>query len=90
VAIAMFGRFLARPVSDIAVRCALAALSFVVMLHPSQTVALLVAAAVVPFTLIGIWRHRILAAPEIAQPSETVAAPAEDVAALVAEAKREL
>jgi len=44
----------------------------------------------VPFTLIGIWRHRILAAPEIAQPSETVAAPAEDVAALVAEAKREL
>jgi hypothetical protein len=31
-----------------------------------------------------------LAAPEIAQPSELVAAPAEDVAALLAEAKREL
>jgi TRAP-type uncharacterized transport system fused permease subunit len=90
VTVAMFGRFLARPATDILVRCSLAALACVVMLHPSQTVALLVAAAVVPFTLIGIWRHRILAAPEIAQPSETVAAPAEDVAALVAEAKREL
>jgi ABC-type bacteriocin/lantibiotic exporter with double-glycine peptidase domain len=90
VAVAMFGRFLARPASDIPVRCGLAALSFVVMLHPSQTVAMLVAAVVVPFTLIGIWRHRILATPEIAQPSEAVAAPAEDVAALLAEAKREL
>ena len=60
------------------------------MLHPSQTVALLVAAAVVPFALIGIWRHQALAAPEIAQPSETVAAPSADVAAIVAEAKREL
>jgi TRAP-type uncharacterized transport system fused permease subunit len=48
VAVAMFGRFLARPVSDIAVRCALAALSFVVMLHPSQTVALLVAVVLAP------------------------------------------
>jgi TRAP transporter 4TM/12TM fusion protein len=90
VAIAMFGRFLARPASDIPVRCGLAALSFVVMLHPSQTVALLVAAAVVPFGLIGIWRHQSLAVPEIAQPSEAVAAPAGDLAELVAEAKREL
>jgi len=60
------------------------------MRHPSQTVALLVAAAVVPFALIGIWRHQRLAAPEIAQPSEAVAAPAGDLAELVAEAKREL
>ena len=90
VTVAMFGRFLARPASDIPVRCALAALSFVVMLHPSQTVALLTAAAVVPFALIGIWRHRTLAAPEITQPPEAIAAPAADVAAIVAEAKREL
>jgi TRAP-type uncharacterized transport system fused permease subunit len=90
VAVAMFGRFLARPATDIPVRCALAALSFMVMLHPSQTVAMLVAAAVVPFTVIGIWRHQSLSAPEIAQPAETVAAPPEDVAELLAEAKREL
>ena len=90
VAVAMFGRFLARSASDIPVRCGLAALSFVVMLHPSQTVAMLVAAAVVPFALIGIWRHQRLAAPEITQPSEAVAAPAGDLAELVAEAKREL
>ena len=90
VTVAMFGRFLARPASDIPVRCALAALSFVVMLHPSQTVALLTAAAVVPFALIGIWRHRTLAAPEITQPPGAIAAPAADVAAIVAEAKREL
>ena len=90
VTVAMFGRFLARPASDIPVRCALAALSFVVMLHPSQTVALLTAAAVVPFALIGISRHRTLAAPEITQPPGAIAAPAADVAAIVAEAKREL
>jgi TRAP transporter 4TM/12TM fusion protein len=90
VTVAMFGRYLAWPASDIPVRCGLAALSFVVMLHPSQTVAILVAVAVVPFSLIGIWRHRRLAAPEIARPSDTVAAPAADVAAIVAEAKREL
>jgi hypothetical protein len=62
----------------------------VVMMHPSQTVAMLVAVAVVPFALIGIWRHQGLAAPEIAQPSEVVASPGADVAAIVAEAKREL
>jgi hypothetical protein len=51
----------------------LAALSFVVMLHPSQTVALLAAAAVVPFALVGIWRHNGLAAPAMARPSEAAA-----------------
>jgi len=90
VTVAMFGRFIARPASDIALRCALAAVSFVVMLHPSQTVALVTAVAVVPFSLIGIWRHRVLASPEIAPSVEPAAAPAEDLSKLVAEAKREL
>jgi hypothetical protein len=43
------------------------------MLHPSQTVALLAAAAVVPFALVGIWRHNGLAAPAMARPSEAAA-----------------
>jgi len=90
VTVAMFGRFVTRPASDIALRCALAAVSFVVMLHPSQTVALITAVAVVPFSLIGIWRHRALASPEIAPTAEPATAPAEDLDQLVAEAKREL
>src|SRR5207249_2431315 len=67
-----------------------AAVSFVVMLHPSQTVALITAVAVVPFSLIGIWRHRVLASPALAATAEPAAAPAEDLDQLVAEAKREL
>src|SRR4029453_18970951 len=90
VGVGMFGRFLARPATDIPVLCGLARLCFVVMLHPSQTAAIVVAAAVVPFTLIGIWRHQRLAAPEITQPVEAVAAPVDNLAELVAEAKREL
>jgi TRAP transporter 4TM/12TM fusion protein len=90
VTVAMFGRFVTRPASDIALRCALAAVSFVVMLHPSQTVALITAVGVVPFSLIGIWRHRALASPEIAPMAEPAVARAEDLDQLVAEAKREL
>jgi TRAP-type uncharacterized transport system fused permease subunit len=90
VTVAMFGRFVARPAPDIALRCALAAVSFVVMMHPSQTVALITAVAVVPFSLIGIWRHRVLASPKLPAPIGPAAAPAEDLSKLVAEAKREL
>jgi len=94
VTVAMFGRFVARPAADIPLRCGLAALSFVVMLHPSQTVALIVAAATLPFALVGIWRHRAMAPPEIVtlpEPAlEPVLAPAGDLSKLVAEARREL
>ena len=90
VTVAMFGRFVTRPASDIALRCALAAVSFVVMLHPSRTVALFTAVAVVPFSLIGIWRHRALASPELTPTAEPAATAAEDLDQLVAEAKREV
>jgi len=88
VTVAMFGRFATRSASDIALRCALAAVSFVVMLHPSQTVALITAVAVVPFSLIGIWRHRALASPKIAAQMDPAAAQAEGLDQHAAAAKR--
>jgi len=57
-------------------------------------VALIVAAATLPFALVGIWRHRAMAPPEIVtlpEPAlEPVLAPAGDLSKLVAEARREL
>ncbi len=92
VTVAMFGRLVRSPVADIALRCVLAVPSFVVMMHPSQTVAIAAAVVVVPCSLVGIWRHRQIAPPaSAAQPEEVAAAaPAADLSKLVAEAKREL
>jgi TRAP transporter 4TM/12TM fusion protein len=92
VTVAMFGRFVEGAMLDIPLRCALAAVSFVVMMHPSQTMSTIAAAAVVPFMLIGIWRHRQIAPPKAAVPQEPAAAAPEarDLSKLVAEARREI
>ncbi len=91
ITFAMFGRSHRNRAIDIALRCVLAAMSFVVMLHPdmgvSAAVALVVAAAVVA----GIRRH-IQIAPEMQATSgaQAPAAPASDLAPVLAEAKREI
>src|SRR5262249_52850287 len=91
VTVAMFGRFIAKPVLDIPVRCVLALPSFVVMMHPSQTVSMAAAAVVIPFALFGIWRHQRIAPPKTLAPQEpAAAAPAGDLSKLVAEATREI
>src|SRR6266545_4987685 len=90
VTVAMFGRFTRGAALDIPVRCGLAALAFVVMMHPSQTVSIITALAVVPFALVGIWRHRQISPPKIAPEPEAAPAEPGDLARLVAEAKREL
>jgi TRAP-type uncharacterized transport system fused permease subunit len=91
VTMAMFGRFVEGAWLDIPLRCGLAALSFVVMMHPSQTVSMVAAAAVVPFVLVGFWRHRRIARPKTAAPQEPAATPpaAGDLAKLVAETRRD-
>ncbi len=61
ISFSMFGRFLDSPWTDIPLRTLLAALSFVVLLHPDTTWALAAAVLVVPLTLVGIRRHYRLA-----------------------------
>jgi TRAP-type uncharacterized transport system fused permease subunit len=64
IAFSMFGRFLGGLAGDIPLRIGLAALSFVVLLHPNDMWALAAAAVVMPITLFGVWRHANLGGPE--------------------------
>ena len=49
-------------VTDLILRLALAAGSFLVLLHPDNKMAMAAAAIVLPATIIGVWRHRLMAA----------------------------
>jgi len=64
IAFAMFGRFLGGLAGDMPLRLGLAALSFVVLLHPDNNWAMAAAVIVVPVVLLGIWRHAGLGGPE--------------------------
>ncbi len=90
ITFAMFGRSHRNRAIDIALRCVLAAMSFVVMLHPdmgvSAAVALVVAAAVVA----GIRRHIQIAPPTQAPADAQAPVAAGDLAPVLAEAKREI
>lgn len=70
VACAIFGRFFESAGTNAVLRAALALLSFIVMFHPNGTVALVVAAVVLPATIVGVWRHRRIAPPKGAAPAE--------------------
>jgi TRAP transporter 4TM/12TM fusion protein len=70
ITFAMFGRYLGALAADIPLRLGLAALSLVVLLHPSDTWAMAAAAGVVPAVLVGIMRHVRLGGPlQIPQPA---------------------
>ena len=61
------------------------------MFHPDTKVSAAVAVAVVAALVLGIWRHRIIAPPKTAAARrEATAASAEELAPLLAEAKREV
>lgn len=64
IAFSMFGRFVSIPAGDIPLRIGLAALSFVVLLHPDDTWAMAAAAVVLPVIVFGVWRHASLGGPE--------------------------
>jgi TRAP transporter 4TM/12TM fusion protein len=71
VTCAIFGRFVRNWGSDLMWRAALALASFVVMFHPDGTVALAMAAIVLPATVYGVKRHRMIAPPKSEpQPAE--------------------
>jgi len=64
VTCAIFGRFVRNRGSDLMWRAALALASFVVMFHPDGTVSLAMAAIVLPATVYGVKRHRMIAPPK--------------------------
>jgi TRAP-type uncharacterized transport system fused permease subunit len=66
ITFAMFGRFVSSFAAHLPLGLLLAALSFVVLLHPDETWSIAAAAVVVPATLFGIWRHIRMGGPESA------------------------
>jgi TRAP-type uncharacterized transport system fused permease subunit len=61
IAFAIFGRFLDNAAANVLLGILLAAFSFVVLLHPDNNVAIAAAVVVLPATLLGVWRHRLIA-----------------------------
>jgi TRAP transporter 4TM/12TM fusion protein len=91
ITFAMFGRYLDQKASDLALRCLLAAVSLFCMFHPDMTASAIAATLVVPAFAVGVWRHRIVAAPKaVATPAEGPAAPSADLSKLVVEARRDI
>jgi TRAP-type uncharacterized transport system fused permease subunit len=91
VTFAMFGRCHRNPIVDIAVRCLLAALAFLVMFHPDMRVSASTAVVVALAVVLGIHRHN-----QVAPGTGTSAESGSDVAAggelapVLAEAKRDI
>jgi TRAP transporter 4TM/12TM fusion protein len=92
ITFAMFGRYTDNVALDVALRLGLAAISFVTMFHPDDTVSTAVAVPVVLAVLAGIWRHRVVAPPKSFEhmPEDAIAPqPSGDFAAMAAEARRD-
>jgi hypothetical protein len=60
----MFGRFFVSALPDYALRIAVAMVSFLVLLWPDEALATMAAVPTAVLTILGIWRHRLIAAPE--------------------------
>jgi TRAP-type uncharacterized transport system fused permease subunit len=91
VTFAMFGRYVEMRIADYALRVLLAAVAFFCMFHPNMGWSATAAAILVPAIALGIWRHRIIAAPKaITRPAEGPAAPSADLSKLVVEARRDI
>jgi TRAP transporter 4TM/12TM fusion protein len=89
VTFAMFGRCHPNPAIDIALRCLLAAVSFVAMFHPDMTVSAAVCVVVTLALMAGVWRHRVVAPPKTFAP-DTSGPAGRDLAPLLAEARRDI
>ena len=90
ITFSMFGRCHPNAIADIAIRCLLAAVSFLVMFHPDMLVSAAVSTVVVAALVWGIWRHRRIAAPKSFAPTEDQIASSGDIAPVLADAKREI
>jgi len=89
-AFAMFGRFLTSRSADIGLRLLTGALSLFVLFYPSDGWAMAAAPLAAIMTIVGIWRHRLIAPPASLDEHSEVADANGDLSALVAEAKRDM
>ncbi len=90
VTFAMFGRCHTNAVTDILLRCLLAAVSFLAMFHPDMQTSAAVCVVVTAALVWGISRHRQIAPPKSFAPTQDQIAPAGDLAPVLAEAKRDI
>jgi TRAP transporter 4TM/12TM fusion protein len=91
ITFAMFGRSHRNWAIDLVLRCALAAISFVVMLHPNISISASVAVVAALAIVVGISRH-VQIAPTTYAIADTAspAAPDSDLAPVLAEARRDI
>jgi TRAP transporter 4TM/12TM fusion protein len=87
--LAMFGRVFPNKVTDLAARCLLAAIAFVVMFHPDSRMALLAGLVTLAALVFGIRRHRTVAQPPSVVEAESAPA-AGSGGELLGEAQREI
>jgi TRAP transporter 4TM/12TM fusion protein len=90
ITFAMFGRCHVSPAIDIALRCLLAAVSFLAMFHPDMKVSAAVSVVVAAALVFGIWRHRQVAPPKSFALTEDQIARSGDLSPVLAEAKRDI
>ena len=90
ITFAMFGRCHPNPAGDVALRCLLAAVSFLAMFHPDMKTSAAVSVVVTAALAYGIWRHRQIAPPKSFAPTQDQEAPSGDLAPVLAEAKRDI
>jgi TRAP transporter 4TM/12TM fusion protein len=90
ITFAMFGRCLENPGADIAARVLLAAVSFVTMFHPNDTLVWIPGAVVLVALCLGIWRHRIIAPPKGVAALVGQSARADEISGVLAEARRDV
>ncbi|MGE5258692.1 MAG: TRAP transporter permease [Hyphomicrobiales bacterium] len=75
VAFALFGRMFMARFFDVIVRTGFAIFSLVVMLYPSDSIAMGAAAIVLLATIYGVYRHRLIARPKSALQAAGAQAP---------------
>ena len=80
------------PAADIALRCLLAAVSFLVMFHPDMKTSAAVSMVVLAAICFGIMQHRRIAPPKsvASDSAKSAVTDAGELAPVLAEAKREI
>jgi TRAP transporter 4TM/12TM fusion protein len=90
IAFAMFGRCHRNVAVDILLRCLMAAISFATMFHSDTMTAAGISLVVAAALVFGIIRHRQIAPKDRSQPVEGQATDREELAPIVAAARRDI
>jgi TRAP-type uncharacterized transport system fused permease subunit len=91
ITFAMFGRCHVNRAADIALRCLLAAVSFLAMFHPDMRISAMVSVIVLVAFVFGVMQHRRIAPPKsLSVQSGDVAVASGDIEPVLAEAKRDI